>query len=151
MKVLQILRAIKIFIYDFIRESAGSLVISIDKFFKPMLRNSIMIDQNRHLHDYFQKGRFQKLGDLLKCRVVARIKGKGDPSNLLRLPRFELLSICKYLKKRDIYNLLRTNSQLYQINDDSRFWNQLYHTRFKRTGFKIEQINWRSVFLDKSS
>ena len=50
-KIIQILRIVKIFIYDYRRETSCSLILSIDKFFKPMLRNSIIIDERRKLQD----------------------------------------------------------------------------------------------------
>jgi len=151
LKIIQIIKAIKIILYELETGRSWGLVLSLEKFFRPMLRNSILIDKTRRFEDYFLKGRHQKFGDLLKCRITNRMKEQHEEKSIMKLSKNEIVNVCKYLKKKDIFNLLRTNSFFYtKYFSDNNFWMTLYHTRFKKTGFKIDQINWKTAFLNKA-
>ena len=58
--------------------------------------------------------------------------------------------ICSYLGVRDLRNLMSTKRQLRRSYwDNNSFWFGLYIYRFGLTGFGVDQLDWREVYLKK--
>ena len=150
-KLLQILQSIKVIAYDFTRGKAYDFSISLTKFFRPLLRNTIVVTPSRPASDFFLGKRYQLFENLAKVRILNRILGEEEPNGPFdRLNRGEVVTLTKYLDKKDIYNMLRVNATGYKkYFMDNGFWMAVYHNHFKKTGFGGNQVNWRLAFFDK--
>jgi len=150
-KLLQMLQSIKVIAYDLERGKAYDFSISLTKFFRPLLRNTIVITATRPISDFFLKGRYKLFENLAKVRILNRILAEQEPNGPFdRLNRGEMVTLTKYLGKKDIYNMVTVNSTGYKkYFMDNGFWMAVYNNHFKKTGFGGNQVNWRLAFFDK--
>jgi len=150
-KLLQILDAVKILITDLPNSRSSSFYINLKTFLAPKVRNSYKITQDEEIPKFFQRGRWESYKNLIECRIIKFIDPKPEPTLfILALPTELFLSIAQYLNKNDLLNMMMLNTGVHEkLNKDARFWMNLYHKRFRKTGFKLHIVNWKSAYLKK--
>ena len=152
-RLLQILEAIKILVVDMLKEKSTSFYISLNGFLLPKVRNAYKINERRETAQFFQRGRYENLINLIEYRIIRFMKPIVEEKlNLLDFPMPYLVMITRYLGKGDLLNFLMVNTKAHNnLDKDYQFWMRLYHMKFKRTGFKSNMLNWKSVYLSKLS
>ena len=152
-RLLQILEAIKIFIVDVSLGKSMSFYISMNKFLLPKVRNAYTINEKKETAHFFQRGRYDILNKLIEYRILCFIKPiVQEKLNLLDMPTPYLIMIARYLGKRDLLNFLMVNTKVHDnLDKDYQFWMRLYHMKYRRTGFKSDIVNWKSIYLSKLS
>jgi len=150
-KIIQILQSIKVIAYDLERGRAHDFSISLVKFFRPLLRNTIVVSPTRPVSDFFLKGRYRLFEGLAKIRILEKILAEQEPNGPFdKLGRGEMMTLTKYLNKKEIFNMFTVNSTGYKrYFMNNGFWQLVYNNHFKKTGFTGNQVNWRSAFFDK--
>jgi len=89
--------------------------------------------------------------NLVEYRILRFIDPvKEEKKNILELPMEWICLIAQYLGKKDLLNFLIVSSKANEkLNKDVRFWWSLYNLRFKKTGFKMNMLDWKAVYLKK--
>ena len=150
-KLLQILQIIKVIVYDVDRVKSFELSISILKFFKPFIRNSLIVNSERPITNCFLKGRYQIFVDLARCRIFNHLfDNQNSVKAYDKLNRGEMVYLTKFLGKKEIARVCAINSNCYKKYFlDNGFWMVVYNNHFKKTGFTGAQVNWKTAFFDK--
>lgn len=150
-RIFQLLQTVKILAYDLEKTRFYDFAISLPKFFKPFIRNTIKITPERPITDYFLKARYQVFENLLKCRTLNNVFGVQKESHSFdKLSQPDMVNMTKFLRRKDIFNLMTCNAGIYKKYFlDNGFWMIVYNNHFKKSGFASSQVNWRSAFFDK--
>lgn len=147
-KILQILEGVTVFFY---MEPARfyNLNISLPFFFSFATRNAFRIE---NIDNYFKKGAKQRLLDLFQVRIINKINpGINDKKwNFLDISENLLAKICVFLDAKGIWALVRSNQEIYKrFFIRNEFWEGVYHSRFRKTGFKTNIVLWKEAYINK--
>lgn len=144
-KILQILETVSIY---FVLEPQRfySLKISLKTFFAPKLRNTYNIDK---LDIYFKKGAKKKLIDLFEIRIINKFKNKKK-WNFNEIDANLLLKIVAFLDLKSLWGLIRVSQEINKrFFENNEFWYSLYESKFKKTGFKLNFLNWKLSYINE--
>lgn len=144
-KILQILETISIF---FVLEPQRfyTLKLNLKTFFAPQLRNTYNIDK---LDVYFKKGAKQKLIDLFEIRIINKFKIKKT-WNFNEIDANLLLKIASFLDLKSLWGLIRVSQEINKrFFENNEFWYSLYQSKFKKTGFKLNLLNWKLAYINE--
>lgn len=153
-KFFELLGAVKVYVYDSTSSTFLSLNINVSRFLKPRVRNAFTIDSDKKLISYFHKELLlQKLRDLFNCRILNKLRSNERPEKAVQLSTLSknhIIMIGSFLRRRDLLRFLSINSDFYKnYYSNNEFWMGLYHRRFRKSGFKIDQIAWKLTYLNK--
>ena len=125
-----------------------SLKLNLNNYFVPQLRNSYKID---NLESYFKKASKKKLLDIFEIRLINKFAEKPKkPFKLPEIPESIFIKTCCFLDYKSIFALILCSNELnVRFFSKNEFWNRLYHSRFKRTGFKVDLILWKEAYIKK--
>ena len=147
-KILQILEGVTVF---FSLEPARfyNLNISLPFFFNFATRNAFRIE---NIDNYFKKGAKQRLLDLFQVRIINKINpGINDKKwHFLDISENLLAKISVFLDSKTLWALIRSNQEIYKrFFIRNEFWEGVYHSRFKKTGFKTNMVLWKEAYINK--
>lgn len=153
-KFLEVLGAIKIYVYDTTCSKFLSLNINVQRFLKPKIRNAYVIDTEAKLRSYFHRELLlQKLRDLFNCRILNKLRASEQPEkplSLATLSKNHIIVIGSFLRRKELLRFLSINSDFYKnYCCNNEFWMGIYHKRFRKSGFKVDQIAWKLTYLNK--
>ena len=147
-KILQILDGVTVF---FSMEPARfySLNLSLPLFLAFSTRNAYRIE---NIDSYFKKGAKQKLLDLFQVRIINKLNPNINEKkwHFLDISESLLSRICVFLDRKSLWALIRMNQEIYKrFFIRNEFWEGVYHSRFRKTGFKTNMIIWKEAYINK--
>lgn len=144
-KFLQILEAISIY-FVLKPQRFFTLKLNLNDIFIPVSRNSYKAD---NLDIYFNKDKKKKLLDLFENRIIKKFLPPKQ-WKYTEITEILLISIAKFLDPKTLWKLMCTNQEIYQrFFKKNEFWFSLYHSRFRKTGFKASIAQWKEVYINK--
>ncbi|KAL4511942.1 hypothetical protein ABPG72_012787 [Tetrahymena utriculariae] len=159
LKVIQISHFIKIFCAKTPSNSVIEINLNINSFFKRYLSNCITLDDTKIIQQFLNLDIYSRLLNIFDSRIYLMLNSEQISQNLLLNQRnfiicmsinTILLRVCKFLKKKDLLNFLTLN---YKSNknyaNNKEFWYQLYSSKYGKSGFKLNQLDWKKVYLQK--
>ncbi|EAR94351.2 hypothetical protein TTHERM_00046300 (macronuclear) [Tetrahymena thermophila SB210] len=159
LKVIQISHYIKIFCAKTPSNSIIEINLNIYSFFKKYLSNQITLDDTKINQQFLNLDIYSRLLNIFDSRIYLMLNSEQINQNLLLNQRHFiicmrvntiLLRVCKFLNKKDLLNFLTLN---YQSNknyaNNKEFWYQLYSSKYGKSGFKLNQLEWKKVYLQK--
>ena len=146
-KFIQILEALHISFSNGLK--LYSLNINLNYYLQPFKRNAIPLSR---LDSFFKKGAKQKLENILNLRIFEKIYVSKNMKevNLFNIPKELFSKINCYLDITSLCKMSLLSNCFYEFYyKNNYFWEELYTLAIGKTGFKLKNINWKEVYINK--
>jgi hypothetical protein len=155
-KILQILNVIIIYLYEKKCNRYHRIKFNIDEYFRRQQKNWIDIKDITEMDSWFvNEEREKKFQNLLSLRIIKNLNTsnsliKKDEPRIMTLSDHLVVKILGYLLTKDLLNFLSLNMKIYRsYHQNNEFWMILHNKKFKKTGFGVSKLDWKTIYIKK--